>query len=93
MNGWISPRLDVRFEQAEDECRLYGPDGRPFLEFVELKRQLEEEQELLRTDYHRWQNDENRRRVDEYTRRAEAWGRRVDRLAAQLKALGIEPEP
>jgi Uma2 family endonuclease len=55
MKGWISPRLQVRFDLVGDELCLYGPDGRKFASYVELAD-------------------------------------RADRLAAQLKALGIEPE-
>jgi Uma2 family endonuclease len=55
MNGWVSPRLKVRFELVQGELRLHGPDGRPFATYVEAVE-------------------------------------RAERLAAQLKALGIEPE-
>jgi Uma2 family endonuclease len=69
MSGWVSPRLGVRFELVEDELRLYGPDGRPFVSMAEYARQAEEQ----------------RQRADQQQQRA-------DRLAAQLRALGIEPE-
>lgn len=39
MQGWVSPRLNVRFEQVGGELHLYGPDGRRFLSFVELAAQ------------------------------------------------------
>ena len=32
MNGWTSPRLEVRFDTSGPELRIYGPDGRRFLE-------------------------------------------------------------
>jgi hypothetical protein len=62
MNGWLSPRLKVRFELVQGELRLYGPDGRRFATYVQVVEQREQAQE------------------------------RAERLAAQLKALGIEPE-
>ena len=31
MNGWISPRLGVRFELIGTQFRLYGPDNQPFV--------------------------------------------------------------
>jgi len=62
MNGWISPRLGVRFELVDDQFRLYGPDGQPFVPASESKHQAREQR------------------------------RRAERLAAQLRALGIEPE-
>jgi Uma2 family endonuclease len=61
MNGWVSPRLRVRFDLSGPELKLFGPDGRRFLTYQEL--------------------------ADE--RNAEH--HRADRLAAQLRALGIEP--
>jgi Uma2 family endonuclease len=63
MNGWISPRLGVRFELMEDQFRLFGPDGRPFISMLEYARQAAEQRQ------------------------------RAERLAAQLRALGVEPEP
>jgi Uma2 family endonuclease len=69
INGWISPRLGVRFELVDDQFRLYGPDGQPFVPARESKHQARLE----------------RRRADE-----QQW--RAERLAAQLRALGIEPE-
>ena len=90
MNGWVSPRLGVRFELARDELRLYGPDGRPFATYVELARQREElarqREELARQQQElAQQRDQERQAKDEAQERAA-------RLAAQLKALGIEPE-
>ncbi len=43
MNGWTSPRLNVRFEIVDGELRLYGPDGERFLTYVELAEQRERE--------------------------------------------------
>lgn len=62
LDGWISPRLGIRFDLSSDELRLYYPDGQPFVSFSESERQR---------------------------RQAEA---RAERLAAQLRALGIDPD-
>jgi len=35
-DGYVSPRLGVRFELSEEELAVYYPDGRRFLSFVEL---------------------------------------------------------
>lgn len=69
MNGWVSPRLGIRFALEGGLLRIIGPDGKPFSTFVEL--------------------DQQRRQAEE---RAEQERRRAERLAAQLRALGIEPE-
>src|SRR4051794_21681088 len=41
MQGWVSPRLGVRFEIADAELQVFGPDGRRFLTFVELAAERE----------------------------------------------------
>lgn len=69
MDGWISPRLAIRFELADDTMRIYGPDQRPFATYLELAEQR-----------------------DEAAQQRDAERLRADRLTAQLRALGIEPE-
>jgi Uma2 family endonuclease len=44
MNGWVSPRLGVRFELVDNQLRLFAPDGRPFLTYVELAQERDEAQ-------------------------------------------------
>ncbi len=39
MEGWISPRLVVKFTLKGRDLRLYAPDGRPFLTFEELEKE------------------------------------------------------
>ena len=41
MNGYTSPRLGIRFEPGEgaDNLKIIGPDGQPFLTYVELVEQ------------------------------------------------------
>ncbi len=43
MNGWVSPRLGVRFGLTDHELVLTGPDGTSFASYVELARQRDEE--------------------------------------------------
>jgi hypothetical protein len=62
IDGWVSPRLGVRFRREGGEVRMYLPDGRPFLSFVEVQEQLDRERQ------------------------------RAERLAARLRALGIDPD-
>jgi Uma2 family endonuclease len=37
LEGWVSPRLGIRFQPALDTLRIFYPDGKPFLTFVEWK--------------------------------------------------------
>jgi Uma2 family endonuclease len=76
MAGWVSPRLAVRFEIEQGELALYRPDGRRFASYVELERQAEQE----------------RQRAQQAQQQAEQERERADRLAAQLRALGVNPD-
>ncbi len=74
-SGWVSPRLGIRFELAED-LTIFAPDGRPFEDHAEIARQ----------------RDQSQQQVVEQRQRADDERRRADRLAARLRALGLDPE-
>ncbi|HEX5269270.1 MAG TPA: Uma2 family endonuclease, partial [Gemmataceae bacterium] len=38
-DGFVSPRLGIRFVMTAPEMTVYGPDGRPFLTFEQLQEQ------------------------------------------------------
>lgn len=76
MDGWTSPRLTIRFELADDTMRIYGPDQRSFATYLELIQQ----------------RDEAAQQRDEVAQQRDLERLRADRLIAQLRALGIEPE-
>lgn len=62
MQGWVSPRLGVRFALEERELVLFRPDGTRFETYTEVRTQLSQERQ------------------------------RAERLAEQLRALGVDPE-
>jgi Uma2 family endonuclease len=76
MNGWISPRLGIKFVWAAKELTLYRPDGEKFLSPIELSQRL----------------DQERSRADQERSRADQERSRADILAAKLRELGINPE-
>ena len=45
IEGWVSPRLQIRFETASGDLEIYRPDGLKFLSYVELSRQMEQERQ------------------------------------------------
>ena len=47
MDGWISPRLKIRFQLTEEALEIYRPDGEKFLTFVELGEQLATERQRV----------------------------------------------
>jgi Uma2 family endonuclease len=81
--SWRSPRLGVRFDLSQGELRIFGPDGRPFMTYVELAAQREEEHRA-------------RQIAEEASARAEREARdavaRAERLAAKLRELGVDPD-
>ena len=90
MDGWTSPRLGIRFDLSGKSLRIFGPDGKPFSTYIELARQRDDLAHQRDDLAH--QRDEMAHQRDEMDRLREEERRRADRLAAQLKALGIEPE-
>ncbi len=48
MEGWISPRMQIRFELNQGELELYRPDGQKFLTSVELEAEKQQAQERVR---------------------------------------------
>ena len=90
MEGWISPRLGVRFELGEDGLEIYRPNGEKFLSYAEL-----EEERLL--DRQRLQQESQRaeqefQRAEQESQRAEQANKIAERLAAKLRELNIDPD-
>ena len=75
MEGWISPRLGIRFSLEGTELVLYRPDSRRFETFLELEQRAEAEHQRAEAEH----------------QRAETEYQRAERLAAQLRALGMDP--
>jgi hypothetical protein len=86
MHGWTSPRLGIRFDMSGTEWTIYGPDGQRFLTMEERER--ERKLALQRSDQALQLVAQDRNRI---AQEREADRRRAERLAAQLRALGIEP--
>jgi len=76
MDGWISPKLGIRFDMSGDELQIFGTDGRRFASYLEVIAQRDQKQHEL----------------EQAQQQADETARHVERLAAQLRALGIEPE-
>jgi Uma2 family endonuclease len=81
-SGWVSPKLGIRFEVGDD-LTIFRPDGRPFFTFRE---------EVRRSDEFERQAEQERLRAEESERRVEQEQQRAERLAARLRALGLDPE-
>jgi Putative restriction endonuclease len=92
MAGFVSPRLLIRFEPGPgaDNLTILGPDGTPFLSFTEWVEKAKADQQ--RAEVAELRALEQTRLASAERQRAEATDQRAERLAAQLRALGIEPE-
>ncbi|WZO98495.1 Uma2 family endonuclease [Isosphaeraceae bacterium EP7] len=75
-DGWISPRLGIRFNLEGGELVIHRPDGRRFLSFDELCRQA----------------DAAVRQADAAMRDLEVAELRNAQLREKLRALGVDPD-
>ena len=90
MNGWVSPRLGVRFELVDGELRLYGPDGKKFATYLELVEQRQ--RECLEKEKAQQEKEKAQQEKEKAQQEKEIAQQRAERLAAQLKSLGVDPE-
>jgi Uma2 family endonuclease len=106
MDGFVSPRLGIRFEPGEgpDNLRIIRPDGKRFLTYQEILEERNAAEERAQTAEQRVQTAEQRvqtaeqraqtaerQRADE-SQRADAERVRAERLAAKLSEMGIDAD-
>ena len=81
-DGFVSPRLGIRFQLTAPEMTVYRPDGRPFLMFDQLEAERVRAEEARRLAVERAdQSEEARRLADEARRLAEEARRLADKRA------------
>lgn len=76
INGWVSPRLGIRFELTSNSLEIFRPDEQRFLTSVELDRLREQE----------------RQRAEDAIAQLEAEKQRYQTLIERLREKGINPE-
>ncbi|WP_149978561.1 Uma2 family endonuclease, partial [Microcystis aeruginosa] len=76
IKGWVSPRLNIRFELREDGLEIYSLDGQKFLSSIELSQRLEQE----------------RLKAEEASLQLEQERLKAERLAEYIRSLGIDPD-
>ncbi|MEG3936995.1 Uma2 family endonuclease [Microcoleus sp. S36b_A3] len=81
VNGWVSPRMGVRFQLSETELQIFRPDGTPFVSFVELA-QLREQAES--------RAEQERQRAEQAETMLEQERSRSQALEARLRDMGID---
>ena len=83
INGWVSPRLGIRFELKPDTLEIFSPSGERFLTPVELDQLRQQERQRA---------DQERQRADEALAQLEQEQQRYQALLEQLRSRGIHPE-
>ena len=102
--GWVSPRMKIRFELANEKLEIFRPDGNQFFSYVETCQLLEEQQQ--RTETERQRAEMERQRAETERQRAETERQRAEEaenslqeerrrsqlLAERLRQMGINPD-
>ncbi|MBI4816130.1 MAG: Uma2 family endonuclease [Deltaproteobacteria bacterium] len=88
VDGFVSPRLGIRFSLLEDTLVIHDRLGKKFESFAEIVARgdlaaSQAEQEKQRAE-------QEKQRAEQEKRRAEQEKQRADALAAKLKALGYD---
>jgi Uma2 family endonuclease len=89
IDGYVSPRLGVRFDLSGDELQIIRPDGRTFVSYTDLDKQFEQERQ--RAEQERQRAEQEHQRAEQEHQQAEQERQRADRLAMKLRELGIDP--
>jgi Uma2 family endonuclease len=97
MNGWISPRLGIRFTVVNGDLRLFRPDSTPFRSHTELSElaQFERqraEMERLRAEQERQLTRQERRRTERERQRAEEQFLRAEQARQRAEAEQLKAE-
>jgi Uma2 family endonuclease len=83
MEGWVSPRLQIRFQPTEAGLEIYRPDGERFLTYVELAQQRDAEHQRAEVALAQLAQERSQREQDQ---------ERMTALETKLRELGVEPE-
>jgi Uma2 family endonuclease len=104
VDGWVSPRLGIRFDMSGPELVIWRSDGQKFLTFLEQAAERESAQErALQAQELTQQAQERAQQAQERAHQAQANLElerrqredaqvRAERFAARLRELGIDPE-
>jgi Uma2 family endonuclease len=91
IESWVSPRLGIRFEPGArpgDEWRIYGPDGRVFVSYLEVIEQRNQaewqaKREWLRAEQERFQREQAEERASQAVEQVEQQIRQAAEQVAQ----------
>ncbi len=99
LNGWVSPRLQIKFELTEENLLIFRPDGEKFHSFVELGQLKEQEsqraeqalqelaQEKQRAEQESQRAEQEKQRAEQESQRAEQALQELEQEKQRFKAL------
>ena len=90
MQGWESPRLQLRFEQQGKELYLYRPNGERLRDYPEVVAQLEAERQ--QSQQYRQELNWERQQSQQYRQELEAERQRIEQAVTRLLAFGLSVE-
>jgi Uma2 family endonuclease len=90
LDGWKSPRLNIRFDTSGPELEVYDANGQRFLTVIEKSEQDALKDQKL-TEAEEKARKEARRANAEF-KRAEDERKRAEELIGRLRAKGIDPD-
>jgi Uma2 family endonuclease len=97
INGWVSPRLGIRFQMTPETLEIYRPDDRRFLTSVELDRLREQESQRADREQQEKQLAQQEKQLaqqqleEERTLRQQEQ-QRYQALIELLREKGIDPQ-
>jgi Uma2 family endonuclease len=92
IQGWVSPRLRIRFQLEEGTLKIFTRTGDPFLGFIELDRrrqdaEAERDRQRQRADTAEAERQRERQRADTAEAERQRERQRAETAEAQLKAM------
>ena len=93
IDGWISPRLKIRFDLSGDKLVIFTTDGERFLTFVEKfeqVREAERDNEMAQRQLIRAKRQ--REKAEDVQRNTEAIQQKIERMKAELRKHGVDPD-
>ncbi|XZN92764.1 MAG: Uma2 family endonuclease [Microcoleus sp.] len=96
IDGWISPRLGVRFQLSDKGLEMFDPSGEAFMSFVELAQLRREAQaRAIEAEQLRQQAEQLRQQAEQRATETEALleqeRSRSQALESRLREMGIDP--
>jgi Uma2 family endonuclease len=88
IDGWSSPRLNIRFQLTPETLEIYRPNGERFLTYGELAQQREAERQRAEAEHQRAEAALAQLEQERTLRQQEQ--QRIAALETRLRELGIE---